>query len=242
MQTLSRIVAIAAIALSPSAFADDRLVEIQAKVNEMFPNLDGEVIQYAPIDGWVSIAKGSIIAYMSYDGQYLMQGDLIDLENNINLSEATRNETRRVLMETIGDDEVIAFTPEEVRHSVTIFTDVDCTYCRRLHNQIDDYMARGIEIRYLLYPRNGPASASWNTAEDVWCASDRNGALTAAKLDRDFATNQCDASKVTRHYGLGRDVGLTGTPAIVFEDGQLMSGWLSPADLSTELDRMFPTN
>ncbi|MEL7186667.1 MAG: DsbC family protein [Pseudomonadota bacterium] len=240
MHTLVRITAVAALALSQSSLADETLAEVQAKVDEMFPNLEGEQIAHAPIDGWVTIMKGSIIAYMSVDGQYLMQGDLIDLDNNVNLSEASRNQSRKALMASVGDDEVIAFTPEHVRHSVTIFTDVDCTYCRRLHNQIDGYMAKGIEVRYILYPRNGPASRSWSTSEDVWCASDRNGALTAAKLDRSFDTHKCDASEITRHYGLGQDVGLTGTPAIVMPDGQLLSGWLSPDDLSMALDRQYP--
>ena len=89
-------------------------------------------------------------------------------------------------MATVADDQTILFTPEEVKYSVSVFTDVDCTYCRRLHSQIDEYLAHGIEVRYLLYPRNGPASRAWSTAEDVWCASDRNDALTMAKLDREF--------------------------------------------------------
>ena len=233
--------AAALLAISPCLlFADDNLAEIRARVDELFPNIQGENVAYAPIDGWVTIQKGSIVAYMSEDGRYLLQGDLIDLDANVNLSEVSRNEARQALLSSVGDDEFIRFAPDDVRHSVTIFTDIDCTYCRRLHNQIDDYLALGIEVRYLLYPRNGPTSPSWSTSEDVWCASDRNGALTAAKLDREFETHSCDASVVTRHYSLGRDVGLTGTPAIVFEDGTLMSGWLPPDALGNQLDKMFP--
>ena len=224
-------------AVSP---ADDRLAEIRIMVDELFPNIQGELVAYAPIEGWVTIQKGSIVAYMSEDGRYLLQGDLIDLESNVNLSENSRNEARQVLLSEVGEDEFIRFAPDDVRHSVTIFTDVDCTYCRRLHNQIDEYLAHGIEVRYLLYPRNGPTSPSWNTSEDVWCASDRNSALTAAKLDRNFDTRTCDASGITRHYSLGRDVGLTGTPAIVFEDGTLLSGWLPPDALNEQLNKMFP--
>ena len=243
MKSLIRIVAATGVLLSVAAFAADedaRLMEIRDKVDEMFPNIEGEFVHFGPIDGWVTIQKGSIVAYMSEDGRYLMQGDLIDLDNNVNLSENSRNLARRELISSVGDDDVILFSPSEMQHSVTIFTDIDCTYCRRLHAQIDEYMNNGIEVRYLLYPRNGPASRSWNTSEDVWCSSNRNSALTAAKLDRQFDTHKCDASAVTRHYSLGQDVGLTGTPAMVLQDGTLLSGWLPPDVLRQRLDSLFP--
>jgi thiol:disulfide interchange protein DsbC len=133
------------------------------------------------------------------------------------------------------------FSPADVKHTVTVFTDVDCTYCRKLHGQMDEYLAEGIAIRYMLYPRNGPASRSWSTSEDVWCASDRNLALTAAKLDRDFKTNKCDASTISKHYMLGQNVGLSGTPAIVFDDGTMISGYLPPASLASRLQLMQPS-
>ena len=90
-------------------------------------------------------------------------------------------------------------------------------------------MDLGIEVRYVLYPRNGPASRAWTTSEDVLCASDRGSALTAAKLDRKFETTKCETSLLSRHYSLGQDIGLTGTPAIILEDGTLIGGYLSPA-------------
>jgi thiol:disulfide interchange protein DsbC len=105
-----------------------------------------------------------------------------------------------------------------------------------LHSQIQQYLDQGIEIKYLLYPRNGPQSAAWQDATDVWCAADRNNALTLAKLDKKFETSQCDASVITRNYALGRDVGLTGTPAIMLEDGTLVSGYLPAPQLAKALD------
>jgi thiol:disulfide interchange protein DsbC len=175
---------------------------------------------------------------VSADGRYLLQGDLIDLDTNVNLSEESRTTARRELMSSVNDDQFIAFTPSDVKFTVTVFTDVDCTYCRKLHSQIDDYLAEGIEVRYLLYPRNGPASRSWSTSEDVWCARDRHQALTDAKLDRGIDTQKCDASAVTEHYALGQDVGLRGTPAIVFADGTLVSGYLPPATLIARLQQL----
>jgi thiol:disulfide interchange protein DsbC len=236
------VLAICLIGGSSVIAADDAELEaVRDKINAMFGEIAPENVSRSPVDGWYTVHKGSIVAYVSEDGRYLLQGDMIDLDRQINLSEQTRNESRREVMSSITDDQVILFSPAEVKHTVTVFTDVDCTYCRKLHGQMDEYLAAGIQIRYLLYPRSGPASRSWNTSEDVWCARDRNSALTAAKLDRSFETNKCDASAISKHYMLGQSVGLTGTPAIVFEDGTLLSGYLPPESLASRLESMQQT-
>jgi thiol:disulfide interchange protein DsbC len=230
--------AVALIAGGPALSEDDAaLQKVRAKIDSMFEEIGPENVNASPIDGWYTVQKGSIVAYVSADGRYLLQGDLIDLDEQVNLSERSRVDARRTLISTIEDDEVIMFSPEEVKFSVTVFTDVECTYCRKLHSQMDEYLAQGIEIRYLLYPRNGPASSSWGVSENVWCARDRNSALTAAKLGRSFESDKCDATIVTNHYMMGQNVGLTGTPAIVLDDGTLISGYLAPAALSSRLQQ-----
>jgi thiol:disulfide interchange protein DsbC len=226
--------------LTGSAIAEevsDELQQVRDTVSGMFESIAPENVKLSPVDGWYTIQKGPVVAYISADGRYLLQGDLIDLDNQLNLSEATRTDSRREVMSKITDDQVIKFSPAETKYTVSIFTDVDCTYCRRLHSQIDEYMAQGIEIRYLLYPRNGPASKSWNTAEDVWCSSDRNEALTMAKLDRSFQTASCDTSNVSNSYIMGQEVGLNGTPAIVLEDGTLIGGYLPADQLAARLEQ-----
>ena len=220
--------------VSAPVLAEEVSAELQAvrdTVSEHFAEIGAEDIFESPIDGWYTIRKGAIIAYITADGRYLLQGDLIDLENNANLSEESRNDARVIMMSAVPNEELIVFTPENVEHTVSIFTDIDCTFCRRLHAQIDQYMAQGIEIRYFLYPRNGPTSPSWAKAESVWCADDRNEALTLAKLDQEYPTRTCDSSIVSNHYAIGQDVGLRGTPAIVLDDGTLFSGYLPPDQL-----------
>lgn len=224
-------------ALAQAADDDAALQDVRSKISSMFESVDPENINRSPVDGWFTIQQGSIIAYVSSDGRYLLQGDLIDLDLQVNLSEQSRSTARRDLIATVGNDEAILFSPVEIKHSVTVFTDVDCTYCRKLHGQIDEYLDQGIQVRYLLYPRNGPASESWSTSEDVWCAKDRSRALTAAKLDRKFETSECDASMISEHYDVGRDIGLSGTPAIVLDDGTMISGYLTPAQLSMRLEQ-----
>jgi len=231
---------LAILALLPvAAFAGDddaELAAVRVKITSMFEAVAPESIKPSPVEGWYVIEQPPIVAYVSADGRYLMQGDIIDLDRQQNLSELSRANMRRDVMARVEEDEVIMFSPADVKYSVTVFTDVDCTYCRKLHAQIDEYMANGIEVRYLLYPRNGPASQSWNTAEQVWCSKDRNHALTMAKLDKGFPTQKCESSTVSDHYMIGRDVGLTGTPAIVFEDGTLIGGYVTPSQLSQRLE------
>ena len=239
-----RLLAAAAVLLfaanSLAADADPKLEAVRAKITGMFESVDPNDVNVSPIDGWYTVQSGSVIAYISDDGRYLMQGDLIDLDTQVNLTEEARADVRRELVSTLSDDETIMFSPAEVKHTVTVFTDVDCTYCRKLHSQIDDYLDLGIEVRYVLYPRNGPASRAWTTSEEVWCASDRGAALTAAKLDREFTTTKCDTGALTRSYSLGRDVGLSGTPAIVLEDGTFISGYLPPEALSMRIEQSSP--
>lgn len=213
----------------------EELKVVQEKVSSLFQEIKPEHIFPSPIDGWYTIRKGAIVAYISSDGRYLLQGDVIDLDQQVNLSELERNEARIDMMAAIPDSETIIFSPDEVLHRVSVFTDVDCTYCRRLHSQIDEYLEKGIEVRYLLYPRNGPLSESWATAQNVWCAKDRNAALTAAKLDQRFETSTCDSAVVSEHFAVGQDVGLRGTPAIVLDDGRLVSGYLPPDQLALRL-------
>ena len=235
LKTATRVLATAALLIAGNALADDQLTAVQEKISGLFPEIQPQHVVASPIDGWYTIRKGAIVAYVSADGRFLMQGDLIDLDGQVNLTESARNDARRDLMADIPDERMIVFTPEDPKYTVSVFTDIDCTFCRRLHNQMDDYLSRGIEVRYLLYPRNGPTSPAWAKAEQVWCADDRNEALTLAKLDKTFETHACNPAEISAHYAMGQDVGLTGTPALVLEDGTLISGYLPPAQLEQAL-------
>lgn len=223
--------------LTANAADDANLEAARAAISAKFAEIKPEHVHKSPIDGWFTVRRGAIIAYVSADGRYLLQGDLIDLEQQVNLSEAERDTARLEMMAAVDDDHSIIFSPEVVKHRVAIFTDIDCGYCRRLHGQIDQYLAEGIEVRYLLYPRNGPRSPSWAKAEEVWCANDRNTALTLAKQDQKFETQSCDSPTVSQHYALGQDIGLRGTPAIVLEDGRLVSGYLPPDGLLARINQ-----
>ena len=214
-------------------FGDDiGLQEIRKIVTNMSSDIKADQVLKSPVEGWYTIKRGAYIAYISEDGRHLIQGDMYNLETQINLSEGIRNDSRREAVSAYPLDSMIIFASDKKSHAVTIFTDVDCTFCRRLHSQIDDYLDAGIEVRYLLYPRNGPQSESWVIAEQIWCSNDRNKALTLAKIYQKFDSRDCDSSSISENYMLGQVVGLQGTPAIVLEDGTMVNGYVSATELS----------
>ena len=213
----------------------EELKQVHARISNVLREIEPQHVTVSPVEGWYTIKKGMTVGYISGDGRYLLQGDLIDLSRGENLSEQSRAQTRKEIISTIPEENMIIFSPEKIKYSISVFTDIDCTYCRRLHSQINEYLEQGIQIRYLLYPRNGPKSASWLKSEQVWCADDQNKALTMAKLDKDFQTQNCDASMVKTHYQMGRDIGFRGTPAIVLDNGQLVSGYVPALQLSEQL-------
>ena len=180
------------------------------------------------IPGVYEVVLGSQVLYVSKDGRFAIQGDIIDLNAHSNLTENRRGDLRLKAIEAIGEQNMVVFAPDQPKHTVTVFTDVDCGYCRKLHQEIADYNQRGIKIRYLMFPRAGIDSESYNKAVAVWCADDRRDALTRAKRGENIEHKSC-ANPVKREYELGQALGVRGTPSLILEDGQMISGYV-PAD------------
>jgi thiol:disulfide interchange protein DsbC len=154
-----------------------------------------------------------------------------------NLSEARRNELRLARINAVPESEMLVFGAADARHTITVFTDIDCPWCRKLHSQVADYNKLGIRVRYLFFPRSGPDTESWYKAEAVWCAKDRNKALTMAKNDQRIEMKRCAGAPVARDYELGRQVGVTGTPGVVLENGELVPGYLAPDDMLEHIEK-----
>jgi thiol:disulfide interchange protein DsbC len=183
------------------------------------------------------VAVGAQVAYVTKDGRYIIRGDIIDVETSANVSEETRARARATILGSVDPASMIVFKPANgpVKHTVTIFTDVDCGYCRQFHREIDKVTALGIEVHYLFYPRTGPNTESWTKADEVWCAAERNSALTRAKLGASLPEATC-GTPVADHFELGQRIGVRGTPAIFNEAGDLIGGYLPPATLAKVLD------
>jgi thiol:disulfide interchange protein DsbC len=201
------------------------------------PGVEVSDISEAPLPGFYQILLGSEIAYVSMDGRYVIQGDLYDLAEGRNLSEKSRAASRIDILSSIDPATMIVFSPQNgpTKEVVTIFTDIDCGYCRQFHRDIDKVTAMGIEVRYVFYPRSGPDTDSWEKADTVWCSPDRNAALTQAKLGVRLPEATCDATPVADHFSYGMRVGLRGTPSMYSADGELLGGYLSPAQLAERL-------
>jgi len=215
---------------APSPAQDPRTA-IASKI----PGVKAEDLHPSPIPGMYELMRGTDAAYVSTDGKYAILGDLYDLGANDNLTEARRRDLRLKMLAGVPESQMVIFGPADARHTVTVFTDVDCAYCRRLHSQIAEYNRLGIRVRYIFYPRSGPNTESWTKAEQVWCSSDRHAALTRAKLGEPLSARVCATNPVAREYALGQAIGLEGTPGIVAANGALVGGYLPPKALLAAL-------
>jgi thiol:disulfide interchange protein DsbC len=216
---------------APPAQSVDPRVEVASHV----PGAHPEELRATPIPGLWELTRGTDIAYVTADGKYAFTGDLVDLTANNNLTEVHRRELRLKAVNAFPESEMVIFGPHDPKYTVTVFTDVDCPYCRKLHSQIAEYNHLGIRVRYLLYPRTGPNTSSWTKAEQVWCSADRNDALTRAKLGEELKTKVCPNNPVARSYALGQDFALEGTPAIIMPNGEMLPGYLPPDALMKRL-------
>ena len=222
------------LARAEAGTADDRAIKALQSIDA---RIEVDHVGAAPLPGFREAVVGGQMVYISDDGRYLLQGALFDVVEQKDLSQAGMAEVRRRLLATIPASERIVFAPEDPDYTVSVFPDVECGYCRKLHEEIAEYNRLGIAIEYLAFPRMGPASEDFTKMVSVWCAADRAQALTQAKKGGRVQARTC-TNPVARHYDIGRRVGLAGTPMIVTADGTQMPGYMPPADLRAALDRL----
>ena len=219
---------------TPEARARDAL----RKLN---PQIKVEQIGAAPIAGFREAIVQGQVGYVSDDGRYLFlpgpQGALYDVTAKKDLSEQSLASIRKDLLKTIPVSERIVFAPPNPKHTVVVFTDVECGYCRKFHSEIAAYNRQGIAVEYLAFPRAGLGSEDFKKMVSVWCAVDRKKALTDAKSDKPVPAKDCK-NPVTMQYDLGQRMGLTGTPMILARDGTQLGGYLPPAQLRAALDKL----
>jgi len=208
-----------------------------AAVKTLNPNVQVDQIGPAPIPGFQEAIIGGQPFYISNDGRYLMQGALYDIATKTNLADASMAKIRARLLQTIPVADRIIFAPPNPKYTVTVFTDVECGYCRKLHSQIADYNAKGISVQYVAFPRAGLGSDDFREMVAVWCSADPRKALTDAKNDRPVAYRNCK-NPVTMEYNLGQRMGLTGTPMVLTSDGVQLGGYLPPDAMRAQLDKL----
>lgn len=212
--------------------AADALV---AKLKKLRPGIPIERVTGTPVAGiYALVIDGATVYYGTADGRYLFAGDLYELgdDNLVNLAEVGRAEMRRKLLASVPRDEMVIFSPKgQVKAAVSVFTDVDCGYCQHFHREVPELNRMGIEVRYLAWPRAGIGSRSYEKIVSAWCSDDPNTAITRLKAQQPIPSATCP-NPVADQFELGRELGVTGTPAIILEDGTLLPGYMPAAELA----------
>jgi thiol:disulfide interchange protein DsbC len=207
----------------------------RAAIAKKFGDLKLEDVRMSPVNGIYEITRGSEISYVTADGKYAILGDMLDVDSDANLSENRRRSIRAHMIEAVPENEMLVFSPKDPKYTITVFTDIDCGYCRRLHSQIAEYNRLGIRVRYMFFPRSGPDTESWHKAEAVWCSSNRNEALTRAKNGENINAPKCPTDIIKRDYELGQRLAVDGTPAIFLQNGEMLPGYAPPGALAKYL-------
>ena len=184
----------------------------------------------------VELNTGEIL-YSDISGDYLFAGDMYQTsaEGLLNLSAGKRQLRTLEKIAAVPEEQMIVFSPDQIKASITVFTDVDCTYCRALHRDIDTLMELGIQVRYMAYPRGGEEAESFPKMVSVWCSDDRHKSLTQAKNGQNLPERDC-ATPILAHYDLGNELGISGTPALILPDGRLIPGYMDTEKLAALLE------
>jgi thiol:disulfide interchange protein DsbC len=206
--------------------------DVRARVVAKLPGAKPDDVAPSPVPGLYEVTMGGLIAYVSADGKYLLSGNVYDLDTQRNLTEERRSTARARALAAVDEREMIVFSPANPKMTVTVFTDIDCGFCRRFHGQIAALNKAGVRVRYMMFPRTGPGTESWRKAEAVMCAKDRRDALTRAKRGESLPSKSCDeASSIKTQWAFGEDLGVEGTPAIFTPTGDYIGGFLTPEQL-----------
>jgi len=237
MKIVLYLVLSAGMAISGMVMADDSVNEkIRHGLKSLIPDVEIDSINETPVNDIYQVMTGPDMFYISGNGRFVFKGELLDLGTRRNLTEEVRSSARASLLEQLDQDDYIEFASDHIEHTIYVFTDVDCAYCRKLHQDVPELNKNGVAVRYLAYPRAGVNSHTGREMQAVWCADDRQQALTRAKNNEAIESKKCD-SPVAQEYALGKTLGVRGTPAIYLENGHMLPGYMPPRELLRQINR-----
>ena len=215
-----------------TAQAEDVGERLAARMAKLFPKEKITDVSPAPIPGLYEVLVGASLFYVSADGRYVVHGDLIDLDAHVNVSDQRRAQARKQVFETMDTQGYIEFPSKtkETRKTLYVFTDIDCGYCRKMHAEVGRLNDASIAVRYLAFPRTGTKGPSFDKAVAVWCAPNRQEALTQSKLGVTVDSQKCD-NPVAKEFELGNAMGVTGTPAVYTDEGKHIGGYVPAEEL-----------
>ena len=236
---MKKLIGALALGLSLSAFAGIE-EDITARLKQLDPNIPIKAIAQEATGGFHAVTLGSgEMLYVSTDLQYIMSGTLYQVSERglVNLTEESLKTVRKDAMAAVQDEDMVIYPAAGERKArVLVFTDIDCPYCRKLHDEVPTLNEMGIEVAYLAFPRSGPDTPTAKKMEAIWCQTDdeRLAAMDRAKTGDENEPQNCD-NAVVDQFMLGQQVGVTGTPALIFEDGSLVPGYVPAARLKQML-------
>lgn len=214
---------------------------IRDAIHKLVPTARIDSIVKAPVPGFYEVVASGQVVYVSADGKYMMQGKLFDLAQRKDLTAARMDTVRKSALAKVPDANKLVFAPADPKYRVTVFTDLDCGYCRKLHTHIAAFNKEGIAVDYLFFPRTGLNTPSYAKAVSVWCSGDRKKAFTLAKMGTDPEPAQCN-NPVASEFDLGQQLGIGGTPTIIASDGSVIGGYLTPEQMLQKVRQVAAEN
>jgi thiol:disulfide interchange protein DsbC len=225
-------------ATGPSAVSQKEEDIIRASLKKAIPDAEITAIKESPYKGLFEVkAKGYGTAYMSADGRYMLQGELIEINGDkiVNVTEQSAAGERKAALAAVPLKDMIIFPAQGKTKGIAyVFTDIDCGYCRKIHAEVPAMNQMGIEIRYLAFPRAGYPSPTSKGMDAIWCSANPNDAMTKAKQGVPIPSASC-ANPIKAQYELGQELGVRGTPAVFLENGMQVGGYLPPKDLAAAM-------
>ncbi len=224
------LVLLLALVAGPATGAETDIDQLRSRLAKTFPEVAKGTLQPSPLPGFFELVLDARVYYVSADGKHLFLGDIVDVNSRANLTENARQGLAKRLIGEISEKDMIVMAPKEPRSTITVFTDVDCPYCARLHQDVPELNRNGVKVRYLMYPRAGKGSETYRRSVAVWCASDRVKAIGIAKNGGPLDLKTC-ANPVDNHFRLGERLDISGTPTIFLENGKKIPGYVPAAQL-----------
>lgn len=215
--------------------------QLRESLGRIAPDMHITAISESVMPGVYELVSGAQVYYLTPDGKYMLEGSIIDLENRVDISEQRRGSLQMSVINEVPEDQMVVFNNEagDAERSITVFTDTDCGYCQRLHQEIETITDADIRVRYLLFPRAGFESASSQELQSVWCSDDQQEAMTIAKTGGQVPHATCE-NPIEAHMNIARQVGLRGTPLIYLDNGTKIPGYQPAAQLIEQIRNSEP--
>lgn len=210
--------------------------ELKQRLEKTYPQLSIDNVEKSPLPGFYELTAGPSVWYVSADGRFVLTGDVWDIESaspaDQNLTERVRRDLRVKLVSDLQDKNMIVYKPKSERVAVvTVLTDPDCGYCKRLHSELPRLAELGVELRYIAFPRQGISSPTYTKMVGVWCSDNQHLAMSKAMSGEVIEADACE-HPLEEQLKIAEQLGVNATPALVFEDGTLVLGYMPAEQLA----------